>query len=330
MMQAGGGIGLVEGYGTPRWRGLVGLAYRHDVDCDPDDDGIGCEGTVDACPFNAEDYDSFEDGDGCPDNDNDADGIADERDACPNDPEDADGFEDRDGCPDPDNDGDGILDGDDQCPNEPEDLDGFEDENGCPDPDNDADGVLDTADQCPSEPEDIDGFEDENGCPDPDNDADGILDAADQCPDEPEDFDGFEDENGCPEEGTGAVTLTCEQIEIAESVYFDTDSDRIQERSHALLDQVAAVLRGASFIRRVRVEGHTDSRGSDEHNLDLSRRRAQSVMAYLTARGIDAARIESEGYGETRPIATNDTSEGRASNRRVVFSILEQDSVCGE
>jgi OmpA-OmpF porin, OOP family len=113
--------------------------------------------------------------------DADGDGIPDDVDQCPYDPEDFDGFEDEDGCPDPDNDGDGICDpwvaalgqhalypqcrGIDQCPNEPEDYDLFQDEDGCPDPDNDGDGILDVDDDCPNEPEDFDGFEDEDGCP---------------------------------------------------------------------------------------------------------------------------------------------------------------------
>ena len=129
----------------------------------------------------------------------DGDGIHNDKDACPDIPEDFDGYEDVDGCPDPDNDGDGILDVDDKCPLDPEDKDNFEDEDGCPDLDNDKDTILDVDDKCPLEPEDKDGFEDEDGCPDPDNDGDGVLDPVDQCPDELEDKDGFADEDGCPD-----------------------------------------------------------------------------------------------------------------------------------
>jgi outer membrane protein OmpA-like peptidoglycan-associated protein/opacity protein-like surface antigen len=115
--------------------------------------------------------------------DNDGDGIYNDEDDCPSEPEDFDGFQDEDGCPEDDNDGDGVADADDQCPNEAEDRDGFEDEDGCPDPDNDGDGILDARDRCPNEAEDMDGFEDEDGCPDVDNDGDGVLDANDKCPD---------------------------------------------------------------------------------------------------------------------------------------------------
>ena len=98
--------------------------------------------------------------------DPDNDGITGSSDLCPDQPEDFDGFEDEDGCPDLDNDGDRILDVNDKCPNEAEDFDGFEDEDGCPDLDNDGDGILDVNDKCPNEAEDFDGFEDEDGCPD--------------------------------------------------------------------------------------------------------------------------------------------------------------------
>ena len=99
------------------------------------------------------------------DNDSDGDGITGSDDLCPDGLEDFDGFEDEDGCPDPDNDGDGILDTDDDCPNEPEDFDGFEDEDGCPDSDNDGDGILDVNDKCPDEAENFNGIDDEDGCP---------------------------------------------------------------------------------------------------------------------------------------------------------------------
>ena len=98
--------------------------------------------------------------------DRDGDGIPDSVDRCPDAPEDFDGFEDQDGCPDLDNDHDGIPDAADRCPNEPEDFDGFEDSDGCPDLDNDGDGIADALDHCPNEPETRNGIDDEDGCPD--------------------------------------------------------------------------------------------------------------------------------------------------------------------
>ena len=115
----------------------------------------------------------------------DEDGIFGSQDKCPREKEDYDGFEDTDGCPDPDNDMDGILDVDDACPDDAEDFDGDEDEDGCPDVDRDGDGIMDMDDACPDDPEDIDGFEDADGCPDPDNDGDGVLDINDKCPGTP-------------------------------------------------------------------------------------------------------------------------------------------------
>ena len=348
----GGGAGLFQGFGAPDYRVMLGVSWLQTPAGDRDGDGI--MNPDDSCPDEPEDFDDFEDVEGCPDPDNDQDGILDEPDQCPLEPEDIDQFEDENGCPDPDNDQDNILDESDECPNEAEDVDGFEDENGCPDPDNDQDGILDEPDQCPldpedmngvededgcpevdsdgdglldprdrcpREPEDMDQFEDEDGCPDPDNDGDGILDEPDQCPNEPETMNGNEDEDGCPDESL--VTVTCDRIGIADKVYFRTNSDEIMEVSHTLLNQVAGVLTSRPDIKRVRIEGHTDSRGNDNHNMDLSRRRAASVRTYLLARGIDAARLESEGYGETRPVDSNRTSAGRAANRRVDFVILE-------
>ena len=198
------------------------------------------------------------------------------------------------------------------------------------DDDRDDDGIVDSEDACPTQPEDVDGFEDEDGCPDPDNDGDGLRDSQDDCPIDPEDFDGFEDTDGCPEEGTGLVELTCAEIIIAEAVYFETDSDVIEERSFELLDQVAAVLVSASYIRLARIEGHTDDRGDADYNEDLSRRRAVSVAVYLIKSGVAQPRLEAVGLGESDPIVDNETRDGRSGNRRVEFHIVEQDSSCAD
>lgn len=124
------------------------------------------------------------------------------------------------------------------------------------------------------------------------------------------------------------VTVDRKQLKlaVAEPVYFDTDKDTIQSRSFPILEDVAGFLRENPWIRKVRIEGHTDSQGGADYNLDLSRRRADRVEAFLREQGrIEAERLESEGYGLTRPVATNDTSSGRAKNRRVEFVILEID-----
>ena len=195
---AGAGAGVIQGFGAPAFRALLGVSYNFEKR-DRDEDGI--DDNVDQCPTEAEDRDNYEDSDGCPEADNDLDTIPDKSDKCPNQAEDQDGFEDTDGCPDLDNDKDGIPDTGDRCPSEPETKNGFDDTDGCPDQaDKDRDGVPDDKDQCPDDAEDTDGFEDTDGCPDPDNDKDGIPDDQDECVDEPETINKFEDEDGCPDD----------------------------------------------------------------------------------------------------------------------------------
>ena len=99
-------------------------------------------------------------------------------------------------------------------------------------------------------------------------------------------------------------------------VYFDTDKDSLKPESDAVLNQVLGLLKQYPQLRLV-IAGHTDAQGSDVHNLDLSNRRAQSVVAWLVGRGIAADRLQAEGHGESQPVASNDTAEGRALNRRV-------------
>jgi hypothetical protein len=164
----------------PSNRAPIPAPHRH-VGTVGDRDGDGIPDDVDKCPDDPEDFDGFEDADGCPDPDNDRDGIPDVDDKCPNLPGPR-----PDGCPHGaanDRDGDGIPDDVDKCPDDPEDFDGFEDADGCPDPDNDGDGILDVDDLCPNE-----AGPPPDGCPHittGDRDGDGIPDARDKCPDAP-------------------------------------------------------------------------------------------------------------------------------------------------
>jgi OmpA-OmpF porin, OOP family len=324
-LSLGAGRGLMPSKGAnPDLRAFIGIVFEPNIG---DRDGDGIKDDVDKCPDEPEDFDGFEDEDGCPDPDNDRDGILDEDDKCPNIPEDKDGFEDEDGCPEGnknDRDGDGILDDVDKCPDDPEDFDGFEDEDGCPDPDNDQDGILDVDDLCPNDPEDKDGWEDEDGCPDPDNDKDRILDVDDKCPNEPENYNGFEDEDGCPDRGRVIVTDT--SIEILDMIYFEYNKAIIKKESYPILDAVAATLQGNPSISLIEIQGHTDERGSDSYNLDLSDRRAASVKQYLIDKGVDANRLTSQGYGETQPLDRRSNEAAWAKNRRVAFLILKRTS----
>jgi OOP family OmpA-OmpF porin len=340
----GGGAGILAAIGSPMFRVFLGLAYapvpkEQKAALSDDRDGDTIPNKKDKCPDEPEDFDKFEDEDGCPDLDNDKDGVPDGYDSCPLEPEDKDGFEDDDGCPDVDQDKDGVLDEVDKCIDEPEDMDGFQDEDGCPDPDNDKDGLCDPwvseqgqqetfastcsgVDLCPDEAEDKDGFQDEDGCPDPDNDGDGILDKDDKCPDEPEIYNGVKDEDGCPDKGKALVIITETQLEIKQQVNFKVDSDEIKGKmSFKILDIVAAILKAHPSVK-VEIQGHTDDTGTREHNLDLSQRRAESVKKYLVDSGIEEGRLVPKGYGPDVPIASNKTKQGKAKNRRVEFHII--------
>ena len=240
--------------------------------------------------------------------DSDKDGIDDEYDGCPDEAEDFDGFRDEDGCPEPDNDLDGVLDAVDSCPLDAEDIDGYRDEDGCPDPDNDRDGVLDADDGCPDEAEDIDGFQDEDGCPDPDNDGDGVLDADDKCPNTPAGVVVSAD--GCP------LVAEIKAEIVLEGVSFALNSADLTSSSYEVLDKVVESLVAYPAVW-VEIQGHTDSTGSASYNLDISSRRAASVMNYLVGKGIAPNRLNAVGYGEDLPIASNTEAKGRATNRRV-------------
>jgi len=294
----GGGMGLTPAVGTPQFRAFLGLSYQPPS-----------EPPVPPVPP-----------------DTDGDGYLDPDDSCPLEPEDFDGDQDYDGCPeaDRDRDGDGFLDKDDACPDQPEDFDGDRDDDGCPEVagDRDGDTYPDDADGCPDAPEDFDTFMDEDGCPDVDNDEDGILDVDDACPLKPETVNGYADEDGCPD--SLRVQVNKEQIVILEKVHFATAKADILSDSFSLLDEVIRVLLDHPELVRVRVEGHTDSQGGDDYNQKLSDDRAASVLTYLVNGGVEASRLESAGYGETRPIGDNGTAKGREQNRRVEFHILEQ------
>ncbi|HTH55960.1 MAG TPA: OmpA family protein [Cyclobacteriaceae bacterium] len=106
------------------------------------------------------------------------------------------------------------------------------------------------------------------------------------------------------------------------NIYFDFDKTTLKPESFVELDKVVDFLKQNAHVS-VEIAGHTDSKGSDDYNLNLSQGRSQSVVDYISSQGIDKSRLQAHGYGETKPIDTNDTDEGRANNRRVEFTILK-------
>jgi len=195
-----------------------------------------------------------------------------------------------------DTDGDGVMDKDDACPN----VAGLIETGGCPDADND--GIADHLDNCPN------AAGTANGCPDADND--GVADSEDQCPD----VAGLAEFNGC-------VLSEADRIIIrtaAEHILFATGSSNIKTESNKDLDKLAEVLKMHPEIK-ASIEGHTDNTGDANANLALSQSRADAVKAYLIDKGVEEDHLSSKGYGQTNPIADNNTAEGRAKNRRVVI-----------
>ena len=152
-----------------------------------------------------------------------------------------------------------------------------------------------------------------------DSDGDGVLDPDDECPGTPPNTEV--DDKGCPLEKAAPIVL--------KGVTFEFDSDKLTTEATKRLDNVVNALKGSPDIE-VRIEGHTDSRGTDAYNLKLSDDRAASVRKYLVDHGVDSGRLTSKGYGESQPVAPNaepdgsDNPEGRAKNRRVELEITKQ------
>lgn len=123
------------------------------------------------------------------------------------------------------------------------------------------------------------------------------------------------------------VEVTADKIVITEKIQFDYDKATIKPESHGLLDEIVTVIKENPHIKKLSIEGHTDSDGSDKYNLKLSDDRSKAVMSYLTEHGVEIDRLTAKGFGESKPIATNDTDDGKEQNRRVEFLITEQELV---
>ena len=257
----------------------------------PDTDGDGIIDIQDSCPFEK----GLAINHGCPDRD--SDGIIDKLDECPDQP----GVAQFNGCPDRDS--DGIPDKLDLCPT----LAGPKEHHGCPD--TDKDGVFDDEDQCVLTP----GPAENHGCPWPDRDGDGVPDKDDECPD----IFGVPENHGCPK----LEKKELETVKYAfENLEFATGKDEIKSKSFFSLNALADLLKKKENYG-LRIEGHTDNVGKDESNLILSQKRATAVKNYLIKRGVNGDKLDAFGYGASKPIADNDTPEGRQKNRRVEMKI---------
>jgi OmpA-OmpF porin, OOP family len=278
----------------------AGIAFS--LFAEQDSDGDGIPDSKDQCPETPKGVkvDDF----GCP-IDTDGDGVPDYLDKCPKTKL---GMEvDENGCP-IDTDGDGVPDQMDKCPDTPKGA--KVNELGCPD--SDGDGVFDNNDKCPDTPKGAPV--DENGCP-KDSDGDGVPDYLDKCPNTPA---GTQvDESGCAKADT-----VVKEITLSGDTNFEFNKAMLLSSAYPELNKLAKSIKG-NPNKRWQVIGHTDAIGSDSYNMNLSRERAQAVVNYLISQGVNSSQLEVVPMGESQPIATNDTQEGRAMNRRVEIKVIE-------
>lgn len=285
-----------------------------------DKDGDGVLDHEDQCPQLAQGARPDPAKRGCPLVDKDGDGVADGEDQCP---EQAAGDHPdpaKRGCPAGDKDGDGVLDSEDQCPDQAKGEHPDASKPGCPAGDKDGDGVFDSEDQCVDTAAGSLPDPERKGCPASDRDSDLVPDSVDACPDRPGVPDADAKKNGCP---TALVEIHSGQIVIKQQIFFAFNKDLIMPVSIPVLQAVAAAMQNAPQIKKLRIEGHTDNSGNPAANLWLSGRRAEAVMHWLADHGVDASRLDSQGFGDTHPIADNQTQAGRVKNRRVDFVIVE-------
>jgi len=286
----------------------LGLAFGKAIDTDKDgiadkDDTCPEEpGTKEnnGCPEDPFDIVAEREKEEAPDNDDDNDGVLNQFDKCPNLP----GIRDNGGCPFGDRDSDGVRDDVDGCP----DISGLASNGGCPVNDRDKDGVVDHMDKCPDTP----GALIAGGCPSTDSDGDGIVDSKDNCPN----VKGTFGNAGCPDGSKlSARELDFFNVRIR-NVYYDFDKDFIRQNHFAELDELAEIL-----IRfpdwKVSLQGHADERGTLEYNIDLSKRRVNSVRNYLINRGVQRSQLIINYYGEATPDQPGRNEGEHQLNRRV-------------
>jgi OOP family OmpA-OmpF porin len=249
--------------------------------------------------------------------DTDGDGLPDGSDKCPGTPRGA--MVDDYGCP-MDTDKDGVFDGLDKCDGTPAGTQ--VDDTGCPH-DSDNDGVLDGADKCPDTPRIA--TVDANGCPS-DADNDGVFDGLDKCPETSAEW--AVDEAGCPIPVSETYQQFLDEKSVSTPIEFESGKADLKPSSEDILHRVGEVLNDWPEAE-VEIGGHTDAQGSTGFNKTLSENRAKAVRDWLTShyKNINAGNLNPRGYGESKPIASNDTAEGRAQNRRVTFTLTNADDL---
>ncbi len=270
------------------WQHNVSLAINFGG---KDSDADGIYDQHDDCPFEP----GLEEFNGCPDTD--GDGIPDKDDSCPT----TAGMEEFNGCADTD--GDGIADPNDKCP----DVAGLAKFGGCPD--TDGDGIEDAKDACPE----VAGLRRFRGCAD--SDGDGIADPKDKCPNEA----GPSDNEGCPNPTEEAIEAL---NELGATVQFELNQADLKPEAIELLISVYDIMTKFGNTN-FSIEGHTDTSGPKAFNQKLSEDRAEKVKSHLVEKGVDGTRLSTKGFGEDSPKVSNNTRDGRITNRRVEFKVVE-------
>ena len=270
------------------WQHNVSLAVNFGG---KDSDADGIYDQHDDCPFEP----GLEEFNGCPDTD--GDGIPDKDDSCPT----TAGLAEFNGCADTD--GDGIADPEDKCP----DVAGLAKFGGCPD--SDGDGIEDAKDACPE----VAGLRRFRGCAD--TDGDGIADPKDKCPT----VAGPADNEGCPNPTADAIDAL---NELGATVQFELNKADLKPEAIELLINVYEIMTKFGNTN-FSIEGHTDTSGPKAFNQKLSEDRAGKVKSHLVEKGVDGTRLSTKGFGEDSPKVSNDSREGRITNRRVEFKVVE-------
>ena len=270
------------------WQHNVSLAINFGG---KDSDADGIYDQHDDCPFEP----GLEEFNGCPDTD--GDGIPDKDDSCPT----TAGMAEFNGCADTD--GDGIADPNDKCP----DVAGLAKFGGCPD--TDGDGIEDAKDACPE----VAGLRRFRGCAD--TDGDGIADPKDKCPNEA----GPADNDGCPNPTEEAIEAL---NELGATVQFELNKADLKPEAIELLISVYDIMTKFGNTN-FSIEGHTDTSGPKAFNQKLSEDRAEKVKSHLVEKGVDGTRLSTKGFGEDSPKVSNNTRDGRITNRRVEFKVVE-------